>query len=134
MAPRERRPRSGTGRNGSGDAPGLDERSLAKSAGAEVGSADDSDEPEGPGRQRIDKWLWHARFFKTRSLAARVCREGRVRRNGAVVTKPSALVEPQDVLTFIQGERVRVVRILALAERRGPASEAQALYEDLTGD
>jgi len=94
---------------------------------------DDSGASEEPGRQRIDKWLWHARFFKTRSLAARICRDGRVRRNGDVVPKPRALVEPEDVLTFIQGERVRVVRILALAERRGPATEARALYEDLSG-
>ena len=80
---------------------------------------------------RLDKWLWRARFFKSRSLAARVCAEGRVRRNGRPRTKASAAVRPGDVLTFPQGGRVRVVAVTALGERRGPAAEAAGLYCDL---
>ncbi|CAO3414833.1 RNA-binding S4 domain-containing protein [Azospirillum doebereinerae] len=84
-----------------------------------------------PGRLRIDKWLWFARFFKTRSLAAKLCNDGGVRLSGAVVTKAHAAVRPGDVLTFAQGRHIRVVKVLALGIRRGPAPEAQALYEDL---
>ena len=81
-------------------------------------------------RIRLDKWLWHARFFKTRGVAARVI-SGGVRVNGRVVAKPAALVGPGDVLTFSQARTVRVIRIVAPGVRRGPAPEAQALYEDL---
>jgi len=81
---------------------------------------------------RIDKWLWQARFFKTRGLAARQVSEGKVRVNAAKVSKPSRSVAPGDVLTFPQGHVIRVVRILALGERRGPAPEARMLYEDLS--
>lgn len=80
---------------------------------------------------RIDKWLWHARFFKTRSLATRLVAAGHVRLNGDRVTKASALVRPGDGLTFPQGRQIRVVRIEALGHRRGPAPEAAALYTDL---
>ena len=83
-------------------------------------------------RLRIDKWLWQARFFKTRSLASKVVSAGKCRLNGASVAKPARNVEPGDVLTFSQGDDVRVIRILALGERRGPAPEARALYEDLS--
>ena len=84
-----------------------------------------------PGRLRIDKWLWYARFFKTRSLAAKLCNDGGVRLSGAVVTKAHAAVKPGDVLTFAQGRHIRVIKVVALGSRRGPAPEAQALYEDL---
>ena len=84
-----------------------------------------------PGRLRIDKWLWYARFFKTRSLAAKLCNDGGVRLSGAVVTKAHASVKPGDVLTFAQGRHIRVIKVVALGSRRGPAPEAQALYEDL---
>ena len=80
---------------------------------------------------RIDKWLWYARFFKTRTLASVVCNGGRVRVGGATVRKPSHLIRVEDVLTFSQGPNIRIVRVLALGARRGPASEAQQLYEDL---
>jgi ribosome-associated heat shock protein Hsp15 len=88
----------------------------------------------GPPRatMRADKWLWHARFFKTRALAARLVSGGHLRVNAAKVHKPAQAVGPGDVLTFPQGRRVRVVKVLGLAERRGPAPEAQALYDDLT--
>ena len=82
--------------------------------------------------QRIDKWLWHARFFKTRTLAAKVVTAGRVRVNSARVTKASSSVKPGDGLSFMQGEALRIVRISNIGARRGPASEAQTLYEDLT--
>jgi ribosome-associated heat shock protein Hsp15 len=81
--------------------------------------------------QRLDKWLWQARFFKTRSLAAREIAAGHCRVNGARVTKPAAAVGAGDVLTFVQARRVRVVRVTGLPERRGPAPEAQAHYDDL---
>ena len=83
---------------------------------------------------RLDKWLWHARFFRTRAAAQKVCEAARVRLNGNRVSKAHQPVRPGDVLTFSQGRTVRVVRITALAERRGPAATAQTLYEDLSPD
>ena len=80
---------------------------------------------------RLDKWLWQARFFKTRALAATLAGRRKIRVNSTVVTKPHYRVRPGDVLTFPQGRAIRVVRVLGLGSRRGPASEAQALYEDL---
>lgn len=80
---------------------------------------------------RLDKWLWFARFCKTRTLAARLCGEGHVRIDGTPTRKPNATVRPGQVLTFVQRGQVRVIKVLALAERRGPASEARLLYEDL---
>jgi ribosome-associated heat shock protein Hsp15 len=81
--------------------------------------------------QRLDKWLWFARFARSRTLAARLCAEGRVRVNREIAGKPSAPVRPGDVLTFPQGPHIRVVRILGPGARRGPAEEARTLYEDL---
>lgn len=85
--------------------------------------------------QRVDRWLWFARFFKTRSTASRLVSAGRVRigKGGATrrIAKPSQPVVEGDVLTFSQGRRVRVVRVVALGARRGPAAEAQTLFEDL---
>lgn len=80
---------------------------------------------------RVDKWLWQARFFKTRGLAAALAESGHLRINGQPTRKPGAGVGEGDVLTFPQGARIRVIRILALGERRGPAPEAQTLYLDL---
>ena len=80
---------------------------------------------------RLDKWLWHARFFKTRGLAQKACESGRIRVNGRRITKAHRTVGPGDVLTFVQGRMVRIVRIMAVAERRGPATEARQLYEDI---
>ncbi len=81
---------------------------------------------------RADKWLWHARFFKTRGLATKLISAGHLRVNANKVTKPAQAVGPGDVLTFPQARHVRVVRIRALSQRRGPAPEARTLYEDLT--
>ncbi|MDJ0992255.1 MAG: RNA-binding S4 domain-containing protein [Dinoroseobacter sp.] len=83
-------------------------------------------------RQRLDKWLWFARFFKTRSLAAKIVSSGGVRINANRVTKSATAVAVGDVLTFAQGGAIRVVRVEAPGMRRGPATEAQALYTDLT--
>ncbi|QIE55456.1 RNA-binding S4 domain-containing protein [Pikeienuella piscinae] len=79
---------------------------------------------------RLDKWLWRARFFKTRGLAAKTAEKG-FRLNGERSRKTHALVRPGDVLTFRQGAEVRVVRVRALGTRRGPAPEAATLFEDL---
>ncbi|MDR3518420.1 MAG: RNA-binding S4 domain-containing protein [Azospirillaceae bacterium] len=84
-----------------------------------------------PGRQRLDKWLWHARFCKTRSLAAKLCESGRLRIDSLPVTKAHHGVRPGDVLTFPLGPHIRVIAIVALGERRGPPAEAQRLYRDL---
>ncbi|MEL7114873.1 MAG: RNA-binding S4 domain-containing protein [Pseudomonadota bacterium] len=81
---------------------------------------------------RIDKWLWYARFFKTRSLAAKLVTGGHVRVNSTRVSKASAAVGPGDVLTFPQGSRIRVVELVETGTRRGPAPEAQTLYTDLS--
>lgn len=83
---------------------------------------------------RLDKWLWQARFFKTRGLAAKIVSGGKVRVNSEPVSKPARAVGPGDVLTFSQGDRVRVVEIAELGTRRGPATEAQGLYKDLSPD
>ncbi len=80
-------------------------------------------------RIRIDKWLWHARFYKTRALAQTAAASGRIRRNGARVEKASLEVKPGDVLTLGRGREIVVVRILGCGIRRGPPSEARALYE-----
>lgn len=81
---------------------------------------------------RLDKWLWYARFCKSRSLATQLCREGRIRVNRVVVDKPNHTLRPGDVLTFARGPHVRVIRVVELGKRRGPATEARALYEDLS--
>ncbi len=85
-------------------------------------------EPQG-GAIRIDKWLFHARFYRTRSLAQAAAGAGKVRLNGTRVEKPAQTVRPGDVITLGKGRDVVSVRILALADRRGPAARAQALYE-----
>jgi len=83
---------------------------------------------------RIDKWLWHARFHKTRSLAQTACASGLIRLNGRRVEKSSVEVKPGDTLTIPRGREVVVVRVLGCGTRRGPASEAQSLYEILKED
>jgi ribosome-associated heat shock protein Hsp15 len=97
---------------------------------AATAAAPPAPEPAGPG-QRIDKWLFHARFFKTRSLAGKLAAAGKIRVDGRIVGKAHFAVRPGHVLTFVQGRHVRVVRVVRLPERRGPAAEAQACYDDL---
>ena len=79
---------------------------------------------------RLDKWLWQARFFRSRALASRVCHSGKIRIDGVPVKKAHFNLRIGSVLTFPQARQIRVVRILALGTRRGPAQEAQSLYED----
>lgn len=81
--------------------------------------------------QRVDRWLWFTRLFKSRTLAAGFISEGRLRLNGERISKPSRSVRPGDVLTFPLGHHIRVIKVLLPGTRRGPAPEAQTLYEDL---
>ena len=78
---------------------------------------------------RIDKWLFHARFYRTRALAQAAAEAGKIRRNGVRVEKPAQAVRPGDILTLGMGKELLTLRILALAERRGSAPQARALYE-----
>ena len=80
---------------------------------------------------RIDKWLWAARFFKTRAEAQRLVTSGRLRLDGEPMAKPHRQIRIGHVLTFPKAEDIRVIKILAMAKRRGPAAEAAMLYEDL---
>lgn len=82
-------------------------------------------------RQRLDKWLWFARIVKSRTLAAKLVAEGYVRVNAVRIENPAKPVGPGDVLTIGLQREVKVLRILANAERRGPYSEARLLYIDL---
>ena len=81
---------------------------------------------------RLDKWLWYARFFKTRTLATKFVQSGKLRINKVLVSKPHQPVRPGDVLTFPLRAGIKVVEIKELGTRRGPAKEAQELYDDLS--
>jgi ribosome-associated heat shock protein Hsp15 len=81
--------------------------------------------------QRLDRWLWFARFFKSRSLATRLCASRRVRINGDTVNKAHQALRVGDVLTFPKDAHIRVIEVVALGQRRGPAPEARTLYKDL---
>ncbi|WP_350335444.1 RNA-binding S4 domain-containing protein [Coralliovum pocilloporae] len=83
-------------------------------------------------RQRIDKWLWYARVVKSRTLAQKLAAAGHVRINKEKTSAPSQAVKPGDVLTITLPRRILIYRILDLGTRRGPAVEAQTLYEDLS--
>ncbi len=85
-----------------------------------------------PDSIRVDRWLWFARFFKTRGLATKLVAGGRVRVNSVKISKPATMVGAGDTLTFAQGNTIRVVRIVELGRRRGPAPQARMLYDDLT--
>ncbi|MGI9480425.1 MAG: RNA-binding S4 domain-containing protein [Hyphomicrobiaceae bacterium] len=91
-------------------------------------SADTSNAGDG---QRLDKWLWFARVAKTRTLAAGLVADGRVRVNRVRTTKPAQVVKPGDVVTVSVPGGVRVLEIVASGVRRGPASEAALLYEEI---
>ncbi|KAB2680197.1 MULTISPECIES: RNA-binding S4 domain-containing protein [Brucella/Ochrobactrum group] len=84
------------------------------------------------GRQRIDKWLFFARVVKSRSLAAKLAVGGKVRVNRDKIEQAAYQVKVGDVLTITLDRRILVYKILAPGERRGPAPEAQLLYEDLS--
>jgi ribosome-associated heat shock protein Hsp15 len=83
-------------------------------------------------RQRIDKWLWHARVVRTRAAAAALAGSGHVRVNGARIDTASRPVRPGDVLTIALDRRVRVLKVAGYAERRGSPEAAQGLYQDLS--
>jgi ribosome-associated heat shock protein Hsp15 len=78
---------------------------------------------------RLDKWLFHVRFYRTRPAAQAAIEAGKVRLNGVRVSKPSHALKPGDIVTLGKGAAVIAVRVLALAERRGSAIEARNLYE-----
>ncbi|KQP54969.1 RNA-binding protein [Methylobacterium sp. Leaf399] len=83
-------------------------------------------------RQRLDKWLWFARFAKSRALAARLVTDGFVRVNGVRAQSTSRAVACGDVLTVAAAHATATVRIRDLGDRRGPAPEARLLYDDLS--
>jgi ribosome-associated heat shock protein Hsp15 len=86
-----------------------------------------------PERIRIDKWLWHARFYRSRVLAQQASASGLIRVNGARVEKPSDGVVPGDIVTVPRGREIVAVQIEGIAERRGGAAEAQKLYRIVGG-
>ncbi|MES2045927.1 MAG: RNA-binding S4 domain-containing protein [Pseudomonadota bacterium] len=81
---------------------------------------------------RLDRFLWFARFAKTRSAAQVIANDGHLRITGRPATSKHAPVRVGDVLTFVRGPHIQVIRIKALPFRRGPAPEARACYTDLT--
>jgi ribosome-associated heat shock protein Hsp15 len=85
-------------------------------------------------RQRLDKWLWFARFAKTRTLAAKLVTSGFVRLNGQRTDNAAKAIAIGDVITIALSRATLVVRVEALGERRGPAPEARQLYIDLSQD
>lgn len=83
-------------------------------------------------RQRIDRWLWHARVVRTRPAAAALAQSGHVRVNGLRIETPARAIKSGDVLTIGLPSAVKVLRVLAFAKRRGALVEARCLYEDLS--
>jgi len=103
---------------------GRDESSPGRQIAGERGGASEE-------RQRVDKWLWHARIVRTRSAAAALAAAGHVRLNGERVAGPAKAVKAGDVLTIALDARVRLLRVAGFAPRRGAAEAGRALYEDL---
>jgi len=92
-------------------------------AGKQVTAAD---------RQRVDRWLWHARLVRTRSAAAALAAAGYVRVNGTRIDAPGRMVRLGDVITVALDHAVRVLKVRGFTERRGPPSGEHGLYEELT--
>jgi ribosome-associated heat shock protein Hsp15 len=84
-------------------------------------------------RQRIDRWLWHARLVRTRGAAAALAGSGYVRVNGVRIDAPGRMIRTGDVITVALDRSVRVVKVCGFRERRGPAGSGETLYEELTG-
>lgn len=84
--------------------------------------------------QRVDRWLWFARFVKTRALAQRLVAKGKVRVNRTKVTKASQTVSPGDVVSFMNRDNIKVIEVIAIGARRGPAPEARLLYCEMNPD
>ena len=82
-------------------------------------------------RQRLDKWLWHARVVKARTSAAELVERGHVRINGVREKSPGHAVKPGDVVTVALDRAVRVLKVTGFSERRGDAAAARVLYEEL---
>ena len=102
-------------------------------AAAAARDENDADEAVGTGGlQRLDKWLWFVRVIKTRTQAAALVTEGKVRVNKVRVEKPSQSLRPGDVVTVTVRGHIRVLKMVAPGVRRGPPVEARTLYEDLT--
>ena len=83
---------------------------------------------------RLDTWLWYARFYKSRSLSSKAILSGKLRLNSNKIIKPASKVKINDVLTINHINMVRIIQVQSLGFRRGPASEAQKLYNDLSGN
>jgi ribosome-associated heat shock protein Hsp15 len=88
--------------------------------------------PDDPARQRIDRWLWHARLVRTRAAAAALAGAGYVRVNGVRIEAPGRMVQSGDVITVALDRSVRVLRVRGFRERRGPAGSGAGLYEELS--
>jgi ribosome-associated heat shock protein Hsp15 len=82
-------------------------------------------------KQRLDKWLWHARVVKARTSAAALVESGHVRINGVREKSPGHAVKAGDVVTIALDARVRLLKVTGFSERRGDANAARALYDDL---
>lgn len=89
-------------------------------------------EPQIQTSQRIDKWLWHARFFKTRSIAQKQVVTGKIRVDREKISSPSRKILIGNVLTITRDRDIKIIEILGLADKRGPFSQAQHLYNDLS--
>ncbi len=92
----------------------------------------DNASPAEQERQRVDKWLWHARVVRTRSAAAALASSGYVRVNGAPIRAPGCMVRSGDVITVALERTVRVLKVTGFIERRGPTEGDRGLYEELT--
>ena len=95
-------------------------------------AGDDGAGDDGGGSQRIDKWLWYTRAIKSRTLAAGLVTDGKVRVNAQRTNKPSHALKPGDVITVNVRGHIRVLKVIAPGVRRGPPTEAQSLYEEIS--
>jgi ribosome-associated heat shock protein Hsp15 len=84
--------------------------------------------------QRLDRWLWFSRLVKSRTSAAQLVADGKVRVNRVRISKPSHAIHPGDVLTLALRGNIRVVRVVECGHRRGPPLEAKMLYETMGSD
>jgi ribosome-associated heat shock protein Hsp15 len=101
-------------------------------SGREEDDLDERAETDAHLTQRLDRWLWFARVVKSRTLAAQLVQDGKVRINRAKAAKPAQVVRANDVLTLIVRGQVQVLKVLAPGVRRGPPAEARQLYELLS--
>lgn len=97
-----------------------------------MAQAEPTHDASSAGRLRLDRWLFFSRLVKSRTLAAKMIETGHVRVNGDKIRQPRHAITPGDVLTLALPPGIRIVRLLACGTRRGPASEAQTLYSDMT--